>query len=63
VTGFVPNPAIAPLGKPETLKVTGELKLSIESMITVVVPEEPCATFKVEGEVEIEKSLTANTFT
>ena len=41
VTGFVPKPATAPLGNPETPKFTGELKLTIELTITVVVPVEP----------------------
>jgi hypothetical protein len=41
VTGFVPKPATAPLGNPETPKFTGELKLSNELTMTVVVPAEP----------------------
>ncbi len=41
VTGFVPNPAIAPLGNPATPKLTGVLKLTSESTITVVVAAEP----------------------
>jgi hypothetical protein len=60
VTGFVPNPATAPLGIPATPKLTGELKLSIDSTITVVVAAVPWGTFNVEGETEIEKSLVAN---
>lgn len=60
VTGFVPNPATAPLGNPATPKLTGELKLSIDSTITVVVAAVPCGTFNVDGKTEIEKSLVAN---
>jgi len=60
VTGLVPKPAIAPAGGPVTDKLTGELKLSKEATITVVVPEEPCAIDRVPGETEMEKSAAAS---
>lgn len=60
VTGFVPKPATAPLGNPASPKLTGELKLSIDAIIRVVVAAVPCGTFSVDGETEIEKSLVAN---
>lgn len=59
VTGLVPKPAIAPAGNPITDKLTGELKLSREVTITVVVPEEPCTIDRVAGETEMEKSAAA----
>jgi cyanophycinase-like exopeptidase len=59
VTGLVPNPAIAPLGNPETAKVTGELKLIMDETTAVVVPEDPWTTVIVDGETEIVKSPTS----
>lgn len=41
VIGFEPNPATTPLGNPDTLRLTGELKLIREFTITVAVPDEP----------------------
>ena len=41
VTGFVENPAVTPLGKPDALNVVAELKLFWLVMVTVLVPLPP----------------------
>jgi hypothetical protein len=61
VTGLVPNPAIAPLGSPETAKVTGELKLMMDVTTAVVVAEDPWTTVIVDGETESAKSPVTTT--
>jgi hypothetical protein len=56
VVGFVPKPAVTPLGKPEALKVTLPVKPSIGLTVIVLVPLLPCVTVTVFGLAERLKS-------
>src|SRR5216684_7142872 len=56
VTGLVENAAVTPLGKPEALSVVAELKLFRLVMVMVLVPLEPCAMLREEGEAPMVKS-------
>src|SRR3979411_1938523 len=50
VTGLVENVAVTPRGKPEALRVVAELKLFKLVTVMVLVPLEPCAMVREEGE-------------
>ena len=56
VTGLVENAAVTPLGKPEALSVVAELKLFRLVMVMVLVPLEPWAIVREEGEAPMVKS-------
>jgi len=56
VNGFAPKDAFAPLGKPDTSRVTGALKPFSPVIQVVYVMGCPCTTVCEIGVVEIEKS-------
>ena len=56
VTGLVENAAVTPPGKPEALSVVAELKLFKLVMVMVLVPLEPWAIVREEGEAPTVKS-------
>ena len=56
VTGLVENAAVTPPGKPEALSVVAELKLFKLVMVMVLVPLEPWAMVREEGEAPMVKS-------
>src|SRR6202158_3358924 len=56
VTGLVENAAVTPLGKPEALSVVAELKLFRLVMVMVLVPLEPWAMVREDGEAPMVKS-------
>ena len=51
VTGLLANVAVAPVGKPETLSVTGELKPLRLDTVVVSVPLAPSAMLRFAGDV------------
>jgi hypothetical protein len=51
--------ALAPLGAPETEKLTVSALPEVTAVEIVLVPEAPCARVKVVGLAEIEKSFVA----
>ena len=56
VTGLVENAAVTPPGKPEALSVVAELNPFRLVMVMVLVPLEPCAMLREEGEAPMVKS-------
>ena len=56
VTGLVENAAVTPVGKPEALSVVAELKPFRLVMVMVLVPFEPWAMVREEGEAATLKS-------
>lgn len=56
VAGFVPNPAVTPLGRPDAASVTLPVKPLAGVTVIVLVPLAPCATLKVVGLAESVKS-------
>jgi hypothetical protein len=63
VVGFVPNPAVTPLGRPEADKVTLPLNPLIGFTVIVLVPLPPCATLTELGLAVKLKSVPAPTST
>src|SRR6202030_531524 len=63
VVGFVPNPAVTPLGRPEADKVTLPLNPLNGFTVIVLVPLPPCATLTELGLAVKLKSLPAPTST
>ena len=56
VTGLVEKAAVTPLGNPEALRVTAELKLFRLVIVIVLVPLPPCVMVSEEGDAPIVKS-------
>jgi hypothetical protein len=49
VVGFVPNPAVTPLGKPDAPSVTFPANPFVGFTVIVLVPLLPCAMLKLPG--------------
>jgi hypothetical protein len=58
VTETGENDAVTPLGRPEALRATGELKLFTLVIVMVLVAVPPWVTLTKEGEAEMVKSGT-----
>ena len=50
------NVAVTPLGNPDALNTTFALKPFCGDTLTVALPLEPCATIRLPGDVDNEKS-------
>jgi hypothetical protein len=50
---------VAPVGRPEIVRLTAELKLFMDVMVMVEVPDAPWIIVSEVGEAEMEKSGTA----